>query len=443
MSGKTMHFAWFSGHGLGPGATGWNDDRMPTSLRWDRPEMYIDMVRVMEKAGFDFVLFADTFGIPDDYRGNMDAYVEYAVAMPKMDPAILAPMIATQTTSIGIVPTLSTLYYPPYLLARLTATLDHVMAGRAGWNIVTSINERAAQNFGLDGLPEHDLRYDMADEYMDVVQKLWGSWEPDALKLDVESGLFADPAKVHAVDHDGTYYKVRGPLNVSASPQRRPLLVQAGSSGRGITFAGRHADVVITNRNSVADMKTFRGKVRAAAEAAGRDPDDVKVMFILSPELALTEDAARVDHHRSVGASRLELGLAQLSTNLGRDMSKHPLDEPLVIDGKLQGSRTNLDQFSELDGKVPTLRQIAEYMGNWTSMPVVGSAAQIADQLEAVFDEVGGDGFAIRGNWIPSYVNDICIQVVGTLRRRGRVAPPDPALTLRERVSGKALKALA
>ena len=443
MTGKKMHLAWFSGHGLGPGSTAWNDDRMPAQMRWDRPEMHVEMAKVMEKAGFDFILFADTFGIPDDYKGSMDAYVEHAVAMPKMDPAILAPMIAMQTRSIGIGSSLSTLYYPPYLLARLTATMDHVMKGRAGWNVVTSANQRAAQNFGLDELTEHDLRYDMADEYMDVVRSLWNSWEPDALVQDARNGIFADPDKVHTIDHEGTYYKVRGPLNVVPPPQGRPLLVQAGSSGRGVQFAGRNADVVIANRNSAADMKAFRDKVRAAAADAGRDPDDIKVIFIISPLLALTEDAAAVDHRSGVRTSKLELGLAQRSTNLGRDMSRYALDEPLVIDGKLQGSRSTVDQFRELDGATPTLRQIAEYIGGSMSMPVVGSATEIADKLEELFEESGGDGFAIRGSWIPDYVNDICVQVAGTLRRRGLLAPPDPSLTLRERVAGKPLAELA
>jgi FMN-dependent oxidoreductase (nitrilotriacetate monooxygenase family) len=432
-----MHLAFFSGHGLGPGPVGWTDDRMPEQLEWDRPEMYIEMSKMLERSGYDFVLFADTFGIPDDYRGAIDTYVEYAVAMPKMDPAILAPMITAGTTSIGVVPTLSTLYYPPYLLARLTATLDHVMEGRLGMNMVTSANERAAQNFGLDNLPEHDLRYEMADEYMDVVNKLWETWEPDALLLDVENGLFADPSKVHPVDHDGKHYRVKGLLNVSSTPQGRPLLVQAGSSGAGIAFAARHADVVITNQNSVEDMKAFREQVRAAAVDAGRSADDVKVLFIISPVIAESADALQVDHHRGTGTSRLELGLAQLSTNLGNDMSKHPLDEPISFrKDQVGGSRSTLDQFRTIDGKTPTLRQVAEFVGAHTSIPLAGTAEQVADRMQEIFEATGGDGFAIRGNWVPSLINDVAVQLGGILMRRGLVAPPEPSLTLRERVRG-------
>jgi FMN-dependent oxidoreductase (nitrilotriacetate monooxygenase family) len=431
MSGKRMHIAWFSGHGVGPGQSTWSDDRLPASLRWDRPDAYVEMTRVMDRSGVDFLVFADTLGIPDLYRGSIDPYLEYAIAMPKMDPAILAPILAATTSSIGIVPTLTTTFYPPYLLARLLATLDHVTGGRIGWNIVTGGIERGAQNFGLAAMPAHDSRYDMADEYVELCEKLWASWEPGAVIEDPVTGVFADPGKVHTVDHAGEHYACRGPLNVVPSPQGRPFLVQAGSSPRGIEFAGRHADAVITNKNTIEDMRAFRERIRASAVAAGREPDAVKVFFIVSPVLAESPDALQVEH--SAGApARLQMGLAQLSAAFGTDLSLLPLDEPVTGHGF--GRNTIMEQFVSDGGEVPTLRQVAERMGSWVSMPFEGSADEIADRMEYVFDEVGGDGFAIRGHWIPDYVNDICTHVVGTLVRRGRIARPDPALTLRRRM---------
>lgn len=433
-STKTMHLAWFSGHGVGP--SGWNDPRMPESYAWDRPEMYIDMTRILERAGFDFVIFADTLGIPDVYRGSMDTYLENAIAMPKLDPAVLVPMMAVHTSSIGLVPTLTTTYYPPFLLARLIATLDHVTAGRVGWNVVTSVSERAAQNFGLDGLPPHDQRYDIADEYMEVCRKLWASWEPDSLVQDAPTGTFADPAKVHRINHEGRHFRVQGPLNVTPSPQGEPFIVQAGASPRGIQFAGEHADVVIVSKNTPAEMREFRDRIRSRAAECGRDPDSVKVLFIVTPVVGDTPDGVEAASNTIPPHKRVEIGLAQLSANLGYDLSKEPLDEPVRLPPSETASQSTLSQFRQIDGDEPTLRQIAERMATWISQSITGSAEEIADQMEQTFDEVGGDGFAIRGRWIPDYVNDIGNQVVGVLRSRGRVAPPTPGATLRERFFG-------
>jgi FMN-dependent oxidoreductase (nitrilotriacetate monooxygenase family) len=195
-------------------------------------------------------------------------------------------MIASATTKLGVVATMSTLAYPPFMLARLSSTLDHIAGGRFGWNIVTSGEDTAAQNFGLDKLPPRETRYAMADEYVDVVCKLFDSWESDAVVMDHETGTYADHTKVHPIHFEGQFFKVRGPLNTVRSPQGRPVFVQAGGSPRGRAFAARHADSIIAVGNGVEGMKVYRDDVRRHAVAAGRNPDDVKVLFLVYPILA-------------------------------------------------------------------------------------------------------------------------------------------------------------
>jgi len=428
MSGKRIHMVWFSGHGVGP--AGWDHPGWPDGYRWDRPEVYVDSAKTLERAGFDAIIFADTMAIPDDYQGRMDAYLENAIAMPKLDPAVLTPMIAAETSSIGLVSTLTTTFYPPYLMARLTATLDHVAGGRSGWNVVTAFTQRAAQSFGMDRLPEHDTRYDMADEYLEICRRLWATWDADALVMDRASGRFADPAKVRPMEFEGRHYRAAGTLNVVPSPQHRPFLVQAGSSGRGVRFAGTHADLVIATQQTPAAMRAFRDDVRARAAEAGRDPDSVKVIFIVSPLFGLTEDAVAEQRRAQNPRRLLEVGLAQLSVGLGYDLSLEDVDAPIDVERVPAAER-----LRQPDGTMPLLREAAERTGSWASLPMTGTPEQIATRIEEVVEESDCDGFAIRGRWIPQFVEEVSGGLMSVLRARGRVLPPTPGRTLRERMA--------
>jgi FMN-dependent oxidoreductase (nitrilotriacetate monooxygenase family) len=234
------------------------------------------VAKLCERAKLDMILFADTLAVPKMYGGSHDWYVKNGF-MFAHDPVPTIAMMAAVTSQIGLASTLSSSYYPPYLLARLLATLDHLTSGRIGWNVVTSSSRDAAENFGLDTMIPHDERYDMADEYLELCRALWDSWEPDAVIMDREKGIFADPSKVHEVNYNGKYYKSRGPLNVVSSPQRHPVIIMAGTSPRGQKFAVQNADMVIAHKNSVEDMRKYSQSVRQQLVEAGRDPHSIKI----------------------------------------------------------------------------------------------------------------------------------------------------------------------
>ncbi len=292
MPARPFHLSWFLSQGYGPKT--WRGP-WPGSdnARWMMPDLFLDLARGMERAGFDYLIIEDSSMVPYSYQGSHDAYLQYAASTPKLDPAVLVPYLAQATKHLGLVPTLSTSEYPPFLLARLVNSLDHVTEGRVGWNCVTSSNDGAAQNYGNEGQYPHDERYDRADEFADLVTKLWDAWEPDAVLLDRDRPMFADGGKVHPVYHEGRYFKCRGPLNAPRSPQGRPVICQAGGSARGQEFAARWADTIITDAGSIPAMKAYRADVRARAAAAGRDPDRVKVLFLTYPIVDTSMEAAQ------------------------------------------------------------------------------------------------------------------------------------------------------
>lgn len=197
------------------------------------PDLFMDLAKSLERACFDYVLIEDSSYGGESHGGSTELYLKHGIAVPRQDPSVVAAWMCQLTSRIGIVPTFGTYAYPPYLLARLMAALDQVSSGRAGWNAVTGSSDFAAMNFGPPGMPEHDLRYDMADEYMDVCKQLWVSWEPGAIVVDPVSGVLIGPSKVHAVNFEGRFFKTRGPLNSGPCPQRQPVIAQAGGSPRG------------------------------------------------------------------------------------------------------------------------------------------------------------------------------------------------------------------
>lgn len=409
---RPFHLAWFVSRGYGPKA--WRYEWGGDQSRWMMPDLFVDLAVSMERAGFDYVMMEDSSNVPYTHKGTHDDYLKYAMATPKLDPAVLVPYMAMATKRIGLVTTMSTTEYPPFLLARLVNTLDHVTEGRVGWNMVTGSNDGGAQNYGLDRQFEHDERYDRADEFVEIVTRLWESWAPDAVVMDREAPLFADGAKVHPLHYKGRFHQVRGPLSAPRSPQVRPVLCQAGGSPRGRQFAARWSDTIITSAKDVASMRATRDRIRADAVAAGRDPDGIKVLFLVDPLVDHSLEAA--EHRRRIleadVALHVDQHLASASRLSGIDFSRFPLDEPLP---KLtsNGHQSVVDRFVGL-----TPRQVAGRAE--LGIRFTGTVDQVAGMMAEAMQEAGGDGFLIvHADFTRRYIAEICDGLVPELQRRG------------------------
>ena len=425
---KRFHLGWFCNFTSGD----WNGDFAPNEAPWDG-KFYVEMAQAMERACFDYIMLEDTLMVSEAYQGTAEATLRYALQAPKHDPLPLAAMIGAATTRLGVVATMSTMAYPPFMLARLAVTVDHICGGRFGWNIVTSGEDTAAQNFGMDELPPREMRYEMADEYVELVNQLFGSWDPDAVVMDRERGIYADHAKVRPINFVGKYFKCRGPLNTVPSPQGRPVYVQAGGSPRGRGFAARTADSVIAIANGTQGMKQYRDDVRTRAAAAGRNPDDIKVLFLIYPVIGATDEEAWAKYRRMVNAPDfIEAALAAIGTVTDIDFSKFDLDAelPRVTTNGEQGS---LDKFAQW-GSGKTLRQLASerYDGG---LRLIGTPDSVAERMGEAMEAVGGDGFLISTPFQRSsrrVVNDITEGLVPALQRRGLVRTSYVGKTLRD-----------
>jgi FMN-dependent oxidoreductase (nitrilotriacetate monooxygenase family) len=418
MTKKKFHLGWFTSFA----ATEWNSVYASSDLQHWNGEFYIELAKALERACFDYIMFEDALMLPEAYGGSAEAYLKLALMAPKHDPAPLTALVAAATKSLGIVTTLSTMAYPPYMLARLCCTLDHIAGGRFGWNIVTTGEDGAAQNFGMEKLPGRELRYEMADEYLELVNQLFSSWDPNAITLDHDKGIYADYTKVRPINFRGKFFSCRGPLNTAPSPQGRPAYVQAGGSPRGRKFAATHADSIIATAQGIEGMKAYRAEVRKHAAAIGRDPDEIKVLFLVAPVVGETEENAKAKYLKGVSSPQsVQRSLALISSITDIDFSQFQLDAPLPL-LKTNGEQGSLDRFQQA-GSGKTLRQlILEGGGTVTAMDLIGTPDQIADQMEEAIEKVGGDGFLIRppfGSLSRRYLNEITEGLVPVLQRRG------------------------
>jgi long-chain alkane monooxygenase len=417
---QRFHLGWFLD---GFRIPAWNRPWAGKSSKtWTDGRFYIDMARDLERGCFDYFMIEDSNYIPDTFGGSMDVYLKYGRRAPKHDPAALAAVVSQATNRIGVVATIATTESTPYQVARLMMTLDHLSGGRAGWNVVTGSNDRAAQNFGHDGQPQHDVRYDMADEFVAAVRELWRSWEDGAVLLDEDSGVYVDAAKVHTVGFEGRYFRTRGPLNTVPGPQRQPVLVQAGVSPRGQRFSATHADSVIATGSDYAAKKQLRTSIRRHATEAGRDPDSVKVLFLAEPILGETDTEARAKaaRMRDEGNRALDFALSSLSSITMIDFSQFDPDQPLPQDLTTNGHQ---GQLHDVVSSGKTLRQWVTG-ASWGAEDAgfVGSPETVADQMESVCAEIGGDGFLITtATPTRRYVSEIVDGLVPELQRRGMV----------------------
>lgn len=396
-------------------------------------KFYKDMVQNLERAGFDFLMIEDSLMVSDIYQGTAELELKHARYAPKMDPIAAAAALAAVTEHIGIICTASTTFYHPYQLARQMATLNNITEGRIGWNVVTSSEDRAAQNFGLDELPEHDRRYDMAEEFMDVAQKLWASFDPSAILADPETGYYADFTKVNPIFHEGEFYKSRGPLNLPAGPGGKPVICQAGGSPRGRDFAAKNADVILTIPAGIEGAKKYREDIRARAVKFGRDPDEIKVFPVVYPIIGSTEREAQEKNEAWYARKQhnFEVQMTHMAATMELDMSQFDLDAPIPEDLHTNGHQSQLVEWrKQLGGK--TIREGFSGMRVQTT-EMVGTPDGIAAQMDEFMQEVGGDGFLIYGQPISRQsIAEMTDGVAPALQRRGLLRTDYAHPTLRE-----------
>ncbi len=399
---------------------------------------WMELAKILEAGCFDALFLADVVGLYDAYRGGPEVSIREGMQVPVNDPMLLIPAMATVTEHLGFAFTSSILQTHPFTFARQISTLDHLTNGRVGWNIVTSYLPNAAASLGLKDLPEHDARYDMADEYLEVLYKLWeASWQDDAVRADKVNRVYADPTKVHRIDHVGRYYDVAGPHLCEPSPQRTPLLFQAGSSPRGREFAARHAECafVLSSRRQLASGKGVVADIRSRAVRYGRNPDDIRFYQGLSPVVGGTEAEAKAKGAEYLDQLSTEAALAHLSGSVGVDLGAIDPDRPLEsFDGNGMISLVR----NLLDSAPPgtrTFRDLAK--SNMAGQFVVGTPEQLADTL-AEFGSLGIDGFNLVYATTPGTFVDFIEGVVPVLQQRGLVQTAYEPGPLRQRLFGNA-----
>ncbi len=405
-------------------------------LDYTQLDPWVELAQILEKGCFDALFLADVVGVYDTYHGGPETSISEGMQIPVNDPAMLIPAMAHATDNIGFAFTSSVLQTHPFAFARQMSTLDHLSQGRVAWNIVTTYLPNAGANFGLGGLPPHDERYDLADEYLDVTYKLWeGSWEDDAVLRDTERGIYADPAKVHPINHAGTHYNVAGPHLSEPSPQRTPLLFQAGSSTRGRRFAAKHAECVfiVETRQSLSGSASVITDIRNQATRQGREPGDIMFFQGVSPVVGGTEAEAKAKEAEYLEQFSTEGAFAHLSGSIGVDLGEIDLDKPLAtIDSRaMRGFVKSL--IDSAPNKTQTFRDLirTRIAGQF----LTGTPEQIADTLQE-WQNVGVDGFNLVYSVTPGTFVDFIDGVVPILQDRGlmqREYGPGP---LRQKVFG-------
>lgn len=399
-----------------------------------KPDYYQRIAASLERGIFDLAFFADRLAVSTQYGGNFDYGLRHGDQdATRLDPIPTLSVMSTATKRLGLGGTRSTTYATPYHLARAFSTLDHLSGGRAAWNVVTSVNQGEADNFGYTETLAHDARYDRADEFLEAAFALWDGWQPDALQLDVASGRYADPEKIRAADYHGKWIHTQGPLNIPRSPQGRPVIIQAGSSNRGQEFAARWAEVVFSIQPDLPRMQRFYQDLKRRLDHYQRPTASAKVLTAVMPFVGNSESEARELREQHNALVDPLVGLSTLSSHMNVDFSRYPLDTPvddLEVQG-MQGIFATIRSLSE--EKNLTLADIGRLYGNGVLVPqLAGTATQIADQLQAIFEADGADGFVVTPAHLPGGFDDFVDEVVPILQGRGLFPTEYHGQTLRE-----------
>lgn len=409
------------------------------SVRMNDLQYWTEYAKRLETGLFDGIFFADVVGVYDVYGGNADAALRGAVQVPANDPTLVIPAMAAVTQHLSFGVTCNLTYEQPFLFARKMSTLDHLTGGRIGWNIVTGYLDSAARAIGMQGQTAHDDRYDLADEYMALVYKLWeGSWDDDAVTQDRKNAIFTDSSKVRVIHHEGPQYKVDAMHLCSPSPQRTPVLYQAGSSTRGRQFAATHAECVFVNGQKKEGVREIVDDIRARAEGYGRSAHDIKVFLGATLILGKTDAEAweKFEDYRRYVSS--EAALVHAAASLGIDFSRYDLDEPIET-GKSQAIVSNVEIMNRSAGPKWTRRQLLDQMVLGSRQtPWIGSAERIADILIEWSEQTGVSGFNLSRTVVPECFDDIIDLLVPLLQERGVYKTKYREGTYREKLFGHA-----
>ncbi len=398
-------------HGVGGNVSAWRHPEVPADASVNI-EFYKRQAQTAEAGKFDLVFIADGLYINEKSIPHF---------LNRFEPITILSALASVTSKIGLVGTLSTSYSEPFTVSRQFASLDHISGGRAGWNVVTSPLEGSAKNFGKPEHPSHDVRYRIAEEYLEVARGLWDSWEDDAFVRDKESGVFFDPSKMHRLDHKGEFFSVQGPLNIARSKQGHPVVFQAGSSESGKTLAAKSADAVFTGHETLADAKAFYKDVKDRTAAYGRSRDDIAIFPGIGPIVGATEEEAERKYEEIANLVTIDKALEYLGRFFDHhDFSRYPLDEPFPELGDLGSNsfRSGTDKIKQIAREQGlTLRQVALRSAT-PRTPFIGTPEKIADLIQQWYEEEAADGFIIHAA-TPNTLRDFVDKVVPILQERG------------------------
>ena len=428
----------------------WNAPGSWVGRRYPSVKMYEEIALIAERGCLDLLFFGDGTGIPDTWEGKLDASVRLGLQWPRQDMSPIIAAISQRTTCLGFGLTYSSTFMHPYYVARLLNSLDHVTDGRMAFNVVASTRRADAANYGFDELMEHDSRYDRMDEFVDVCKALWASIEPDAVLWDEENGYFADPRKVHRLNHRGRFFSVRGPLSCVPSPQRRPVLVQAGASPRGMKTAATWADMVFASGGDVLDIKRRRKLLDEAMVAAGRDPQDLGTLWDMDVIIAESDEEAQRKKEQLFHTVPREAAGPMLSHNSGFDFSTLP--ERFVLGDlveRINGSnasqagfthRLARDRGSDATMTRDEFMELAWRETTGYDHTYAGSVTRVADTLEEIFEETGcRGGFMLAAHPLatPGAQRDVVELLVPELQARGRARKKYEGRMLRENLGLK------
>lgn len=409
------------------------------SHRYKDSEYWISLAKTLEKGRFDAIFIADVLGTYDVYGGSRDAAVRHGIQSPVNDPFLIVPLMSAVTKHLGFGVTSSVTHEHPYTFARKMSTLDHLTNGRVGWNIVTSYLKSAAINMGLEGQIKHDERYEIAEEYLEICYKLWeASWEDDAVKVDKANGIYTDPSKVHNINHEGKFFKVPGAHLSEPSPQRTPVLYQAGASPKGRAFAANNAELVFIGAPNIATAKETVTKLRTEVANTGRAEEEVKILSMLIPIVGKTEEEAQAKFQDYQKYISTEGALALFGGWTGIDLSTYAKDQEIQFIEN-DAIRSALENFTKIHADRPsTVEDVIQAIGlGGMGNAIAGTPEQIVDEMEKWVDEADIDGFNIAYAITPGTFEDFVEHVIPVLQERGRVRKEYEGTTLRDNLYGK------